>query len=193
MTIQKINPRTLVLLAFIVVLAIIRILFSLNPGISPVATFTSLGAMAVFAGAYFQKSMKAYLFVLITLWLSDVVLNRVHYFNEWVFFYKGWYFVYAAFALVVFAGQRMIRKVNAKNIALASLAATLIHWIVTSPACMIGYSLFSADTWEVYFLNLKSALIFERNFLVGTLVYSGIFFGLFEWAKTKFTVLQTAQ
>lgn len=193
MSIQKINPRTIVLPAFIVMAAIIRVLFSLDPTISPVATFTPLGAMALFGGAYFQKNYKAYLFVLLTLWISDIVLNRVVYFNDWVLLYEGWYFTYAAFALIVFTGQRMIRKVNAKNIALAALTATLIHWIVTSPACLVGASFFSATTWEVYAANLQSALLFERNFLVGTLVYSGILFGLFEWAKSKYTVLQTAK
>src|SRR5688572_8973685 len=127
MSLTKINPRTIVLLAFMIAVATIRVVFSLEPTMSPIATFTPLGAMALFGGAYFQKSFKAYLFPLLTLWFGDIILNRVSYYGEWVFFYPGWYFTYGAYALTVLAGQKMIKKTNVKNIVLASLVVTLIH------------------------------------------------------------------
>jgi hypothetical protein len=46
-------------------------------------------------------------------------------------------------------------------------------------------------TLDGYFTSLVAAIPYERNFLVGTLAYSGILFGLFEWAKSKYTSLQT--
>lgn len=193
MSLQKINPRTIVLLAFMVAVAVIRIIFSLEPTMSPIATFTPLGAMAIFGGAYFQKNIKAYLFVLLTLWMGDIILNRLVYYNEWRFFYEGWYFTYAAYALMVFVAQRIIKKANAKNIAIASLVATLTHWIVTSPTCfLVPTSLYPA-TWDGYLASLVGAIPYERNFLIGTLAYSGLLFGLFEWAKSKYSVLQTAK
>jgi hypothetical protein len=192
MSLQKINPRTIVLLAFIVVAAATRILFSLDPGLSPIATFTPLGAMALFGGAYFQKTYKAYLFPLLTLWLGDIILNRVAYYNEWVIFYEGFYFTYGAFALMVLTGQYMIRKASAKNIVLAALVATLIHWIGTSPGCFLIADSMYPKTWSGYFASLMAAIPYERNFLIGTLAYSGMMFGLFEWMKMKFRVLRPA-
>jgi hypothetical protein len=190
MLLHKINPRTIVLLAFMIAVAAIRIVFSLDPALSPIATFTPLGAMALFGGAYFQKNIKAYLFPLLTLWLSDIILNRVVYYNEWRLLAEGWYFTYGAYALMVFAGQRMIKKASAKNIALAALAATLIHWIGTSPTCFLTTNSLYPTTWDGYFTSLVAAIPYERNFLIGTLAYSGILFGLFEWAKTKYPALQ---
>lgn len=191
MSLNKINPRTIVLLVFMIAVAAMRIVFSLEPTMSPIATFTPLGAMALFGGAYFQKNIKAYLFPLLTLWLGDIILNRLVYYNEWRILYDGWYFTYGAYALMVFAGQRMIRKASLKNIVFASLVATLIHWIGTSPSCFVIANSMYPKTWDGYLTSLVAAIPYERNFLVGTLVYSGLLFGLFEWAKTKYTVLQT--
>jgi hypothetical protein len=191
MSLTKINPRTIVLLAFMIAVAAIRVVFSLEPTMSPIATFTPLGAMALFGGAYLKKNYQAYLFPLLTLWLGDVILNRVSYYGEWVLLYPGWYFTYGAYALMVFAAQRMIKKASVANIVVASFVATIIHWIGTSPTCFLLPESLRPHTAEGYFLSLFDAIPYERNFLIGTLVYSGILFGLFEWAKSKYTSLQT--
>jgi hypothetical protein len=193
MSMSKINPRTIVLLAFMIAVAAIRIVFSLEPTMSPIATFTPLGAMALFGGAYFQRNLQAYLFPLLTLWMGDIILNRIVYYNEWRFLYDGWYFTYGAYALMVFAGRSMIKKATVKNIVFASLVATLIHWIGTSPSCFFVPDSMYPKTWDGYFTSLVAAIPYERNFLLGTLVYSGILFGLFEWVKSKYSVLQTAK
>lgn len=193
MSLNKINPRTIVLLVFMIAVAAMRILFSLEPDMSPIATFTPLGAMALFGGAYFQKNVQAYIFPLLTLWMGDIILNRVVYYNEWVLLYDGWYFTYGAYALMVFAGRKMIKKANVKNIVFASLVATLIHWIGTSPSCFFVPNSMYPATWDGYLASLVAAIPYERNFLVGTLAYSGILFGLFEWVKRKYSVLQTAK
>jgi hypothetical protein len=191
MSLTKINPRTIVLLAFMIAVAAIRVVFSLEPTMSPIATFTPLGAMALFGGAYFQKNVKAYLFPLLTLWFGDIILNRVSYYGEWVFFYPGWYFTYGAYALMVLVGQRMIKKANVKNMVLSALVVTLIHWIVTSPSCFFVPNSMYPKTLDGYLTSLVAAIPYERNFLVGTLAYGGILFGLFEWVKSKYTSLQT--
>lgn len=191
MSLNKINPRTIVLLAFMIAVAAIRIVFSLEPTMSPIATFTPLGAMALFGGAYFQKNLQAYIFPLLTLWMGDIILNRVVYYNEWRLLYDGWYFTYGAYALMVFVGRRMIKKANVKNIVFASLVATFIHWIGTSPSCFFIPVSMYPKTWDGYLASLVAAIPYERNFLIGTLAYSGILFGLFEYAKRKYSVLQT--
>lgn len=193
MSLNKINPRTIVLLAFMVAVAVIRIIFSLEPTMSPIATFTPLGAMAIFGGAYFQKNFKAYLFPLLTLWMGDIILNRLVYYAEWRFFYDGWYFTYGAYALMVFVGQRMIKKASVKNIVFAGFVATLIHWIGTSPSCFFIPNGMYPNTWNGYLTSLVAAIPYERNFLIGTLAYGGLLFGLFEWARSKYSVLQTAK
>lgn len=192
MSLKQFNPRFIVLLAFMVLAALIRIVFSMSASMTPLATFTPLGAMALFGGAYFSDKIKAILFPLLTLWLSDIILNRYVYYHDgnWRFFYEGFYFTYGSFALIALAGKWIIKKVSFRNIGLASLTAVLIHWIGTSPGCFVIEGSQYAYTWTGYFTSLVAAIPYERNFLVGTLVYSGILFGGFEWLQRRFTVLQ---
>lgn len=190
MSLKQFNPRTLALLVFMIVVAITRVLFSLNPSMTPIATFTPIGAMALFGGAYFNNNIKAYLFPILTLWFGDIILNRVAYYNEWRFFYEGFYWTYGAFALMVFVGHRLIKKVTVKNILLTSVLATLIHWIGTSPGCFTVANSIYPKTWTGYWTSLLAAIPYERNFLIGTLAYSGILFGTFEWLQKRYSTLR---
>lgn len=193
MSLKQFNPRTLVLLAFMLVIGVMRVLFSLEPEMSPIATFTPLGAIALFGGASFNNRFKAFVFPLLTLWLSDILLNRLMYYHEWRFFYEGWYWTYGAYALMVVIGKWLIPHVNVKNVLIASLAATLIHWIGTSPGCFMVENSMYPKTWNGYLTSLIAAIPYERNFLVGTLLYSGLLFGGFEWLKQRFSALQSVR
>ncbi len=127
MSLKKFNPRMLVLLAFMLLAAVVRIVLTIGSSkCRPMATFTPLGAMALFGGAYFSKSYKAYLFPVLTFWMSDIILNRLVYYGEWRFFYEGFYWTYGSFALIAFAGQRDHPESNMlTNVVLASLVAVL--------------------------------------------------------------------
>jgi uncharacterized protein DUF6580 len=185
MSLKKFNPRLLVLIAFMVVIAIIRIVFTLKSSATPITNFTPIGAMALFGGAYFNKSWKAYLLPICTLWISDIILNRAVYYHEWRLFYDGFYWTYGTFILIAFAGQRIIKKVSAVNVVLASVVAVLIHWIGTSPGCFTLPNSIYPYTWTGYWESLIGAIPYEKDFLIGTLVYSGIMFGAFEWINRK--------
>jgi hypothetical protein len=192
MSLKKFNPRMLVLLAIMLLAAVVRIVLTKEAKMSPLATFTPLGAMALFGGAYFSKSYKAFLFPLLTLWMSDIILNKFVYYGEWRFFYEGFYWTYGSFVLIAFAGQWIIRKVTVTNVVLASFVAVLIHWIGTSPGCFVIAESMYPKTWAGYFTSLVAAIPYEWNFLVGTLAYSGIFFGGFELLQKRFTALRPA-
>lgn len=188
MSLNKFNPRSAVLFAFMLVAAAMRILFSRDH--SPLTNFTPIGAMALFGGAYFSKTWKALLFPIITLWLGDLVLNRLVYYHEWRFFYTGWYWTYGSFALIALAGEWIIKKVSVKNIVIACCAATLIHWIGTSPGCIMIEGSMYPKTVAGYFTSLVAAIPYERDFLVGSLAYSGILFGLFELLQRRYSSLR---
>jgi hypothetical protein len=165
-----------------------RILFSRDH--SPLTNFTPIGAMALFGGAYFSKTWKALLFPIITLLLGDIVLNRLVYYHEWRLFYTGWYWTYLSFALIALAGEWIVKKVSALNIVIACVAATLIHWIGTSPGCVMIENSIYPKTVAGYFTSLVAAIPYERDFLVGSLAYSGILFGLFELLQKRYSSLQ---
>ena len=115
MTQQKFNPRIIFLLALMTAVAILRVVLNPKSGFAFLSNFTPVGAMALFGGAYFT-SKKAYIFPLLTLWLSDILLSRFVYHHEWQLFYSGFYWIYGAFTLMVVAGNYLLRNISVKNI-----------------------------------------------------------------------------
>jgi hypothetical protein len=188
MSVPKINPRNAVLLLFIVATAILRIAsFS---GWGPLTVFTPIGAMALFGGAYFRGNVKPYAFPLLTLFISDLVLcfTILSPFREGLL-YGGWFWTYAAFALMTIAGKLIIRNITIKNIAIATIVATLIHWLISDiGACMLEHNL----TLAFYLQRLVTAIPYEWRFFGGTAIFSAIMFGLFEYLQRRYTSLKPA-
>jgi hypothetical protein len=190
MTTIKFNPRTVVLLVFIATTALMRIIFNYNYDISPLANFSPIGAMAIFGGAYFNKKWKAFAFPLLMLFISDFVLHQTvfkAYGNG--FLYRGWYWVYGAFILMTLVGMRLLKQVTINRFLLSVLICVFIHWIVTDLGVWIGSKKYSQDI-NGLIVCLVNAIPYEWRFLAGTLVYGVILFGLFEWMKRKYAVLQ---
>ncbi|OQP46551.1 DUF6580 family putative transport protein [Niastella populi] len=188
MSVLKINPRNAVLLLIIVAMAILRIAsFS---GWGPLTVFTPIGAMALFGGAYFNGNVKPFAFPLLTLFISDVIV-MLTFFTDSEYrtgiLYSGWVWTYGAFALMAIAGKLIIRDINVKNIAIAVVVSTLIHWLVSDiGGCLAENKL----TLSVYIQRLITAIPYELRFLGGTAFYSALLFGLFEWLQTKYTALK---
>lgn len=191
---NKINLRFAVLILFIVVAAVMRL--GNAGGLSPISNFTPIGAMALFGGAYFTGRWKSLIFPLLALFLSDLVIQNVIYQGKYGFFlYEGWYWVYGAFALIVFVGDWFIRKVNVKNVLLACLAASLAHWLITDLGVWLAGGL-DLTTGQPYTRDLSGflncyylALPYFKNFFLGTVFYSAVMFGAFELAQRKLPMI----
>ncbi|THU41465.1 hypothetical protein FAM09_04980 [Niastella caeni] len=188
MSLKQINPRNAVLLLIILVTAILRL--AAFTGWGPLTIFTPIGAMALFGGAYFSGNVKPFAFPLLTLFISDVVLTFTLFSDSEYrdgLLYNGWVWTYGAFALMTIAGKLIIRDVTVKNIVIAVIVSTLIHWLVSDiGACVVEKEF----TFSLYTQRLITALPYEWRFLGGTAIYSALLFGLFEWLQTKYTALQ---
>ena len=185
MSLQKINTRTVVLILMIIAATAMRLVTYKFPYV--LSNFTPVGAVALFGGAYFTDKWKAYAVVLITLFTSDILINYL-YTSKWVLWYNGSLWVYLAFAIMVLIGS-FIKKANIGSVGLASLASVLVHWLLTDvpstgstlyPHTMIGYG-----------QSLVAAIPFERNMVLGDIVFCAVLFGGFELAKNKYTVLRS--
>jgi len=188
MSLKQINPRTVVLLLFIIVVAALRLAsFS---GWGPLTVFTPIGAMALFGGAYFRGNVKPFAFPLLTLFISDVILSfTVMSQYRSGLLYTGWFWTYGAFALMTIAGKLIIKEVSVKNIVTATVVATLIHWLVSDIGGCLAEDQFS---FTLYSQRLITAIPYEWRFLGGTAIYSAIMFGLFEWLQKKYVSLKPA-
>jgi len=189
MSFKKNNPRTILLLLIMFVVAALRLLTHFTDHISSISNFTPIGAMALFGGAAFKGKIKPFLFPLFTLFISDMVLSFTIYadFRSGLL-YGSWYWTYAAFALMVVTGKLLIKNANVKSIVFGVLVTTVIHWLVSD----IGACLNEKTTEAMlshYGQRLLTAIPYELNFLVGTLIYGGLMFGSFEWLQRRYPAI----
>jgi hypothetical protein len=190
MSISKINPRYTMLLVVILVVAAIRIVTNIGPEMGPLTTFTPIGAMALFGGAYFNGRLKPFVLPLLTLFVSDVILSLTVYKHyDMGFLYMGWYWTYIAFILMALVGKLMIRKVTVLNALMATFACVLIHWVVSDFGVWLGGNMYTRDFagWQ---LCMIAAMPYEFWFMAGTIVYSALMFGTFEWLQNQYPKLQ---
>jgi len=193
----KFDPRFAVLLLLIVGAASTR--FFSVAGHSPLINFTPIGAMALFGGAYFTQKWKSFFFPLLTLFISDIIILSFFYDGKFGIMYNGWYFVYGAFALMVFFGKWLLKKINIKNLLFAGIAASLTHWVISDFGVWLGGGLdittglpYTRDIYgllKCYYL----ALPYLKDFFLGTAFYSTVMFGVFEFAQRRFPVLSVQQ
>ncbi|MBY0434914.1 MAG: hypothetical protein K2U26_12465 [Cyclobacteriaceae bacterium] len=194
MSLKTLQPRTTTLIIMIVLAAAYRLFQSSNV-FSIMSNVTPVGAIALFGGCYFADKWKAFLVPLLSLWISDILLNRILYFDHWSLFYEGSGWIYGSFALIVVIGQLM-KKVTFTNVIVAAIAAALVHWLVADFGMWIGGG--RDITTGLPFTKDLSGLIkcyglalpFLKNMLIGNLVFSGLLFGAFEWMQRKYPALQ---
>ncbi|MDB5154147.1 MAG: hypothetical protein JWR54_2898 [Mucilaginibacter sp.] len=187
MTLQKINTRNTVLILMIVAAGAFRLVSYKYPYV--LSNFTPVGAIALFGGAYFTDKWKAYLIPLLTLFLSDIALNYL-YTSKLVLFYSGSIWLYLCFAIMVFVGS-MIKKATVVNVLLASLVSVGIHWLIMDLPWL--YGALYPHTLAGYGQSLVAAIPFEKNMIMGDVLFGLILFGGFELAKSKYGTLRSSR
>lgn len=187
MSTQKINPRFILLLAIMIAAAAMRIPNAAQ--ITPWSNFTPIGAMGLFGGACFNSRWKKFAFPLLTLFASDLIINLVVFNGKYGAMYGGWYWIYGIFAAIVLLGNWLIKTVSVKNVLIASVAAALLHWMVADFVVWAGggtdlrTGLPLSRNWSGLQQCYIQGFPFMKNFLAGTLGYSAIMFGAFEWMR----------
>ncbi|MEA5458374.1 DUF6580 family putative transport protein [Arcicella sp. LKC2W] len=190
---QTLNPRFLTLLCFILAIALLRIANS--TGLTPFAHYSPIGALGLFGGAYFSSRWKAFALPILTLLVSDLVINKVIYQGKYGVMYEGWYWIYGIFAIIVLFGKVILQKINVQNVVLAAIIASVSHWILADTTVWIGGGtdlrtmLPLSKDWAGLQQCLIQGFPYMKNFLVGTLAYSGLMFGAFELLQVRFPKL----
>ena len=155
-------------------------------GYFPLASLTSLGAVALFGAAYFRSTAEAYAFPLLTLVVSDWWLSQTlyaEYTTTLGFFYTGWWWTYLAFALMVLWSRWVCTSFRVWRLAASSLGVAFIHWVVSDIGPCVasrGMMLASAQEWHMLFRCYLVAIPWSMRFLLGTLLYGTLLFGGFE-------------
>ena len=156
--------------------------------------FTPLGAIALFGGAYFKRKAWAFIMPLVAVFISDLLVNNLIYasFNEgFVWLYSGFYWQYATYILIAAMGMGMLRKVNFLNVALGALGSSILFFIVTNFAAWMGNPLYP-QSFAGLMMSYGAGIPFFGGTLLGTVFYSAVLFGGFEYLKKLNPELEVA-
>jgi len=176
------------------VISMIVLLAALSRLIPHPANFAPIGGMALFGAAYYSHRYWAYLIPIISMWISDLILNNVvygQYFDHFVWFYSGSLFTYGAFALIVLLGTFTLKKVKPINLGLSALGASVLFFLVSNFGVWFSSGMYP-NTAEGLAACYAAGLPFLKNTVLGNLFYSALMFGSFELSVRRFPKLQKA-
>ena len=180
------SNSTTTLFKSILIISLILIA-SLSRLIPHYPNFTSICAVALFSTYYFKKNHIAIIISLSALWISDLLLNNIIYFDTYknfTLFYKGFFWQYLPIILIAIIGKRILRKLSIGGLILSSLASSLIFFIISNFGVWLNSSIYSSDInglLTCYF----AAFPFFLNTLISTLVYSIALFFSYEFFIQK--------
>jgi hypothetical protein len=157
--------------------------------------FAPIGAMALFGAAYFSQRYLALVIPIISMWLSDLVLNNVvygQYFDHFVWGYDGFYWTYGAFIIIGMVGFVLLKRVKPQRLIVASLSASVLFFIISNFGVWASGNIYP-HSLSGLITCFAAGIPFFKNTLLGDLVYCCVLFGAFELAQYKFPVLRYNQ
>jgi hypothetical protein len=173
---NSVFSRLLLVFAIMALFAFLRIFIDL-PNVSPVA------AIALFGGTVIGRKGLAVLLPLVILLASDAVLGFYSYFLM--------AFVYGSFALIAVIGFWLRNRMKFHNVVLASIVSSVVFFLLSN------FGVWAEGLW--YPMNVSGliscytmAIPYFRYELIGTLAFSLMFFGMYQYATTKIKVFKAA-
>jgi len=157
--------------------------------------FTPIIAIAMFGATYLGRKMWMFLIPIVAFWFSDVVLNNTiyaGYFEGFTLFHKGLIATFIALGLIVLISIPLLRKVNLKSILGTGLLGSVLFFLVSNFAVWLSGFMYPMN-FEGLMACYVAAVPFFLNTLMGTLVYSGLLFGIYEWMISRNVALKTSK
>ena len=149
--------------------------------------FTSICAVALFSTYYFKKNHIAILISLSALWVSDLLLNNIIYFDTYqnfTLFYKGFFWQYSPIILIAIIGKRILIKLSLSSLVFSSLSSSLVFFIISNFGVWLNSSVYSNDITGLLSCYI-AAFPFFLNTLLSTLIYSIALFFSYEFFIKK--------
>lgn len=166
------SRNKLLIITAIIVFGVIARLLPHFPNFAP------MGALALFAVAFYKRKYLALVIPGLAWWLSDLYLNNMIYNSAdgFTLFTADQFFSLFALTLIVILGKRLFKKVNAPNVMIGSLSASLIFFVVSNLGVWMQGILYP-KTVQGLVECYSMALPFYRGTLVSDLIFTGVFFG----------------
>ena len=188
---MKLSKQT-ILFYFILIAVTVIVKVICAPQIN-LSGFSTVFAVALFAGITTKNKTNAFLLPLVALFLSDVILQVLHALNLFPYsgFYSGQIVNYTLFILVTLMGIAFRNYKTAGIFAAAIIGPTIFfllsNFIVwkTQGAAM-GYSNDINGLMQSYTFGLP----FYRNSLISTIIFLPSFISVYYWMRHKQFSLQ---
>jgi len=148
--------------------------------------FTPTEALALFGAAHLSKRYLAILLPLLLWYISDFVLNntilRSFYTETEGTIWFSNYMIYNAVAIVfiVLLGRKLLQKVTAGNVVLASITSSIMFFLVTNFGSWAHGASFYTRDFSGLMASYMAGLPFFATSMLSTLLFSGILFGSFH-------------
>jgi len=191
---MKINKRTLFFFfVLIAVTTLVKVICAPNINLSG---FSAGIAVALFAGFTEKDARKVILLPLLTLFISDMLIQVLYITNIFPFagFYENQWINYVLIICLSFIGM-LLRRGGLVGILSSGIIAPALFFLIsnyivwTTQAQLLGYTNDFSGLMDCY----RAGLPFYRNSVISTLVFLPSFIGLYHWfVEGKFS-LQTAK
>jgi hypothetical protein len=141
--------------------------------------FTPIGAMALLAGATISRRFIALAVSLLSMLVSDFL------------FFGGYHntmvWVYASFSLITLLAPSMIKSISVRNILPASIAASVIFFLVTNFGVWFAGDFYS-KSFSGLMMTYSAGIPFFGNTLMGDVFFTAVFFSSFMLTSKRFAV-----
>ena len=187
--------RQLIIFFFILIVVTTIVKIICAPQIN-LSGFSSVIAVALFAGITVKEKKFAFLLPLLALFISDSLLQLLHLFNLFPYegFYSGQLYNYALLLLVTLMGIGL-RNYKTPGIIAAAFIGPTVFFLLSNfvvwktQATVMGYSNDVNGLLQSYTFGLP----FYRNSLLATIIFLPAFVGFYHWMKYRKFSLQVAE
>ena len=188
---MKLSKQT-ILFYFILIAVTVIVKIICAPQIN-LSGFSSVFAVALFAGITTKNKPNAFLLPLITLFLSDAILEGLHALNLFPYpgFYSGQISNYILFMLITLIGM-FFRNYKIVGIFAAAIIGSTLFFLLSNfivwktQGAAMGYSNDINGLMQSYTFGLP----FYRNSLIATIIFLPAFIALYNWFIYKKFTLQ---
>lgn len=155
--------------------------------------FTAVMAVSLFAGIAIPDKRLAFLFPLLTLFISDILLQVLHTMNIFPFagFYSGQITNYILFIILTLIGMGL-RNYKTAGVIAASLIGPTVFFLASNffvwktQGNIMGYNKDISGLWQSYTFGLP----FYRNSIISTFIFLPSFIALYNQLLYKKFTLQ---
>ena len=157
--------------------------------------FTPTETIAIFGAAYLGRTWLPYFIPVVTMYFADFIINntvaRSFFPNHdgLVLWSNYMLFNIIAIMLIVLIAQKVLNKINFKNVMIAAIVSSVVFYLITNFGSWVSLTSIYSKDFTGLMSSYVAGLPFLRTTLISNLLFSGVIFGsmhfLISMLKTK--------